>query len=123
MKFLLDENVPRDLLRFLRQNKFECKTLNELHKLGITNGEVVKMAIETHYVIITCDSDYLNLKKSVQNQIRVIYIKLHPRDPVKLVELFSKNLELCLNYLNETGKVIITESDCVFKKPFEKWEI
>jgi predicted nuclease of predicted toxin-antitoxin system len=83
VKFLLDENVPRTIRKFLSDSGYEGNTLQDLGQSGLVNGDVAKLAISMNATILTFDSDFLTLKKSVQRQIRVIYIKMHPRDPVK----------------------------------------
>ena len=79
--------------------------------LGIQNGEVAELALKEKANIITLDSDFLQLNKSLQKKSRIIYIKIHPRDPKKIRELLNNNLEKYVSKLNSPCKLIITEHD------------
>ena len=71
MRFLLDENVPKKISRLLKELNFDCLTLHELGTLGISNGELAKYDIKHDLIIITCDSDFLTLKKGLKNKLMV----------------------------------------------------
>ena len=81
MNFLLAENVSRSIKQFLQEKGHIILLLEDLNKRGAFNGEVAKLSIEKNAIIITFDSDFLKLKKTIEKDIRAIYIKLHPRDP------------------------------------------
>jgi len=117
LNFLLDENVPFSLKRTIKELGFNVLTLKELKKQGIVNGEVAKLAIKKESIIITFDSDFLTLKKELQNISKIIYIKLHPRDPKVANQLINENLKRCINLLQNAGKVILSKTSCEFKKP------
>ncbi len=120
MKFVLDENVPREICKLLRERGHQCNTLVELKKTGIENGALAQCTIETRSVIITGDSDFLALKRDMQMQMRIIYFKLLSRDPKLMQDLLVKHLGSCIALLKKPGKIIITEDGCSFKKPLEK---
>ena len=119
MKFLLDENVPKSIKKLIIELGFSVITLKELNKLGITNGEVAETAINENSIIITLDSDFLTFKKELLLKSRIIYIKIHPRDPKTVLQLINDNLETCINMLSKPGKILITKHDCILKKPLE----
>ena len=114
MKFLLDENVPRSIKKFLQEKGFKTLTLKELH--GISNGEVAKLSIEKDAIIITFDSDFLKLKKAIEKDIKAIYIKIHPRDPKVARDLLSKEIKSCLAYLEKPGIIILTQDGVILKE-------
>ncbi|MHA1491331.1 MAG: DUF5615 family PIN-like protein [Promethearchaeota archaeon] len=64
--------------------------------------------------MITLDSDFLTLKKEIQKKSRIIYIKIHPRDPKKIAELVKNNLKRAINSLKNPGKVIISKDGLDF---------
>ena len=101
MIFLLDENVTSSILKFLRMRKLDVLTLKELNKQGTLNGQVAKLAIENQAIIITFDADYLNLKKSMQEKLRVIYIHMHRMNPSLARNLLEKHLDFCLLNLKQ----------------------
>lgn len=77
--------------------------------------ELANYALEHKLVIITCDSDFLILKKALQAKSRIIYFDVHPRITNKLIELLEKNIEYCVKNLVEPGIIVITESECKIK--------
>ena len=119
MKFLLDENVPLSIKNEISNLGYYVITLKDFNKLGAINGEVAEIALRENAIIITFDSDFLILKKNLQLKSRIIYINIHPRDPKIARELVKNNLKDCINKLEKSGKVILTEDDVIFKKPLE----
>ena len=79
--------------------------------LGIKNGDVADLALHENAIIITLDSDFLQLKKNLQKKCRIIYIKIHPRDPKKIRDLLEKNLNKHIKDLTNPCKLIISEQN------------
>ena len=72
------------------------------------NGEVAQTSIEEGAILISFDSDFLMLKKTLVPLVRVIYIKMHPRDPKKAAKLLDeKYLEECLDHLDNPSIIIL----------------
>ena len=115
MQFLLDENVPRKVAGWLRARGHEVTTLNELHRLGIKNGQVAKIASESCAVVVTCDSDFLSLRKELQQESRILYIKDHPRTTRAVLDALEHHFDFIQENLRDPGKVIISLTDRVFE--------
>ena len=111
MNFLLDENVPISVKEVILDLGFNVFTLHDFNKLGIQNGEVAKLALRENAIIITLDSDFLKLNKNLQKKSRIIYIKIHPRDPKKVKELLHNSLKKYISKLDSPCKIVITEND------------
>ncbi|MHA2296805.1 MAG: DUF5615 family PIN-like protein [Candidatus Hodarchaeales archaeon] len=107
---MLDENVPRSLKNHLLKQQYIAVTIQELNKRGISNGEVAELAIDQDYVIITFDEDFTVLKEELRKRVKIIYIKIHPRDPRKAKELLEKHLQESLKKLKTPKIVWITET-------------
>lgn len=120
LKFLVDENVPLSIKKVISDLGYGVKTLKDFNKLGITNGEVAKIAINEDAIIITFDSDFLSLKKYLQVKSKIIYINIHPRDPKVAQELVRINIKNCIDKLTKFGKIILTKEELIFKEPLEK---
>jgi len=116
LKFLLDENVPISIKDVIHELGFDVFTLHDFNMLGIQNGEVAKLALKEKAIIITLDSDFLQLNKSLQKKSRVVYIKIHPRDPKKIREILNDNLKKYVSKLNNPCKLIITEDDIILEE-------
>ena len=113
MNFLLDENVPLTIKNLIKEIGFNVTTLHDEKKLGIKNGEVADLALKKNAIIITLDSDFLKMKKALQEKIKVIYVKIHPRNPKFIHDLLNKHLNECINRLKTPGKVILTETGII----------
>ena len=114
MIFLLDENVPISIKELIHELGFDVFTLHDFNMLGIKNGEVAELALKEKAIIITLDSDFLQLNKNLQKKSRIIYIKIHPRDPKKVRELLNVGLKKYVSKLSVPFKLIITEDDTTF---------
>jgi predicted nuclease of predicted toxin-antitoxin system len=114
VKFLLDENVPISSKKPIKALGYEALTLHDFNKLGIQNGEVAELALKENAIIITLDSDFLQLSESLQKKCRIIYIKIHPRDPKKIRELIQHNLKEIVPKLTKPCKLIVTEENIFF---------
>ncbi len=68
-----------------------------------------------HAITITCDSDFLSVRKSCQHLCRIIYIKVHPRNPPVVIRILEDNLDYSLIQLQQPGRVVLTESDRTFE--------
>jgi len=117
LKFLLDENVPISLKKIILDLGYQVVTLHDFNKLGIQNGEVAELALKENAVIITLDSDFLLLNKTLQKKRRIIYVKIHPRDPKKIGDLIKSNLKNHVLVLKNPCKLIISEDDIISENP------
>jgi predicted nuclease of predicted toxin-antitoxin system len=96
MSFLANENFPWPSVIFLRENKIEVTSIAEKFQ-GITDQEVMKIAISQNLIILTHDSDYgeLIFKYGLKPESGVVFFRLNefePKDPGKIIlDLLSKN--------------------------------
>ena len=57
MRFLANENYPSPSVKILREEGFEVRAISE-SDYGISDPEVIKIAVEQELVILTFDRDY-----------------------------------------------------------------
>jgi predicted nuclease of predicted toxin-antitoxin system len=112
VKFILDECVPRRAAVWLRSKGHDAATMQELKKIGLVNGKVAQHVIDSNAALVTCDSDFLSLKKNVLLTLRFIFIKVHPRTAKSVIALLEKYLQDALELLQTTKNVTITTSGC-----------
>jgi predicted nuclease of predicted toxin-antitoxin system len=95
IKFLANENFPFPSIKLLRSNGFEVLSIGEEYS-GISDEQVLKIAVEKKLVILTFDRDYgeLIFKYMKENPPAVIYFRTkgeHPTYSGKvLIELLRK---------------------------------
>ena len=72
--FLANENFPRPSTLILREHGFTIKSIQEDHA-GISDLEVIKMALSLNLIILTFDSDYgeLIFKYAKENPPSVVF--------------------------------------------------
>ena len=110
MKFLLDENVPRSIKIYLLSEKgFDTTTIQDLKKRSVSNGEVAKLALKRKAIIITFDRDFTVLNEDLKRKSKIIYIKIHPRDPVVAKRLLNQYLDRCIENLKTSAIIEITK--------------
>lgn len=97
MKFLANENFPVPSIQFLRNHDIEIISIAEDFQ-GISDEQVMKIAIDNNLTILTHDSDYgeLIFKRGLKPNKGVIYFRIfefNPIDPGKiLLDLINQNL-------------------------------
>jgi len=116
LNFLLDENVPISIKDVIHDLGFNVFTLHDFNMLGIQNGEVAKLTLKEKAIIITLDSDFLQLDKNLQKKSCIIYVKVHPRDPKKIRDLLHNSLKKYISKLNTPCKLIIAEDDIILEE-------
>lgn len=99
MKLLADENFPQPSVDLLRGRDINIKAVREIQP-GLSDKQVLKLAVDENRTILTHDSDYgeLIFKYGYKPQAGVIYFRLDnfsPSDPGRLL-LDVIHLELTL---------------------------
>jgi len=115
LRFLLNENVPLSLKNIIESLGYEVITLKDENKLRLKNGQVAEFAIKKNATIITLDSDFLHLKNEIQLKSKIIYVKVHPRDPKIIGKIIKLKIQDIIKKLNMPGKVILTIDDIKYE--------
>ena len=80
--FLANENFPRPSTIILREKGFVIKSIQE-DSPGITDPEVIEIALKLNLIILTFDSDYgeLIFKYAKENPPSVVYFREKGNQP------------------------------------------
>jgi len=93
MNFLLDENMPYDLMVEFEKSGHQVFHIKKLGKTGIKNGEVYSLAKSLEAWIITRDIDFASESKFLlYNPFGVIYYGLRDTTVRNVVFVFRKLL-------------------------------
>ena len=76
--------------------------------MGAANHEIANQAIQAEDIILTFDEDFLRLRPEVKHHAKVLYIKMHPRDPVKAERLLNKWVDKCIEMLVKGNAIKLT---------------
>lgn len=89
-KFLLDENMPKDAKKFLGSRGFSA----EYGPKGVSNGRVALLSKEMESVLLSRDSDFLDINMFPPGDFfGIVVFNIHPPEPEKLVKALSMLLE------------------------------
>lgn len=111
MRLLANENVPLASVRILTESGHDVVVIGQ-DLAGITNKEVIDIAVKQERTIITFDRDYgeLIFKKGLRPKSGVIYLRWFeflPEEPGEyLVQLFFTG-----DLVFENKLTVISESD------------
>lgn len=104
-RFLLDENVRIEVKEFLESKGFSAKYASK----GISNGKLASLAKEEKYMLLSRDSDFVNISIFPPKEFSgIIIFMIHPPTVEKLV----KSLSLLLSEIKEfKGKLFIVNEE------------
>jgi len=92
MKFLADENFPIKSVELLRKSGFDIRSIG-VDDQGVTDKDVVKLAIREKRTILTFDRDYgeLVFKYGYKPKKGVIYFRIFgftPEGPAQILKKY-----------------------------------
>ncbi|MTI19417.1 hypothetical protein E1176_00130, partial [Fulvivirga sp. RKSG066] len=82
MKFLANKNFSKSSVTFLREHNFDIIWITELQP-GITDKQVIEIAINEGRTIVTHDSDYgeLIFKHGMKPKSGIVYFRVNNFSP------------------------------------------
>jgi predicted nuclease of predicted toxin-antitoxin system len=91
MKLLANENFPKASVNLLRENEYDITYISEYNG-GITDEEVMQIAIKENRTILTFDKDYGELiyKHGYKPIKGVIFLRIFDFYPIEPAELLMK---------------------------------
>ena len=99
--FLLDENIPKSLQKFLVEQGLKAVRVSEIER-GASDREVVEIAKSMEAVVVTLDSDFTHL--CFLENVPVVLIKVYPRTPQKIVYAVKKFFKTFRKHKEEEGQ-------------------
>ncbi len=116
VRFLLDENVPLRLKKALAAKGFQVVLATAKLGTGAANHEIAEQAVRAGDIILTFDEDFLRLRPEIKQLAKVIYFRLHPRDPRQAQRLLSKWIDKCIVMLEKGNLVRLTKDGPVLER-------
>ena len=89
MKFLIDEDVPVKLLKFLNTNGFDCTRVSP----GSSDKDNARQSQSEGRVFITLDKDFINASIYPPAVFNIIQIRIHPPLADSIIAAFEKLLK------------------------------
>jgi len=101
LKFLLDENIPKLVKKFLESKGYVA----EYPPKGVKNRELASLAISKGYILLTRDYDFANAILFPPKQFHgIIVLRIHPPKAEKLIKEIESLLVKVKDY---KGKLLI----------------
>jgi len=91
-RLLADENIPRTVIIALREKGYNIASVWELRP-GMSDEEVVELAMKESRIIITFDKDFGRIALLKPNITGVILLRIPPLNPPYIVERVLTTLE------------------------------
>jgi len=111
--FLLDDSAPTSVLKVLKKRGFEATRLIDIGLIRLKNSEVAELSIRENKIIVTLDSDFLRLRKSLLREVKVIFINVHPRDPLMIAHLVDEHINECVKTLKRKNVITLTKEGII----------
>jgi len=94
LKLLANENVPLSSVTYLKSQGFDITAIGVDHS-GISDEQVMEIAIADNRTIVTYDSDYgeLIFKHGYKPDAGVIFIRSQPVDPLETSRILQRLAE------------------------------
>jgi predicted nuclease of predicted toxin-antitoxin system len=112
----LDENVPISLRDTLEAKGFQARLAVEMLGVGARNHNIAELGRQSGDIILTFDEDFLRLQSELRRRVKVIYIKIHPRDPRVAQRLVERWIEKCVKFLEKADAVKLAETGPVAER-------
>jgi len=101
MKVLVDENVPRKIVLFLRNIGLEVIYVAENPKLrGAKNQALIIEAFNLDAILLTYDSDFL----AYEGPWKIVYLE-QTNDPLEMVNILKQHIDTILKELSKNRNI------------------
>jgi len=88
VKFLVDNQLPASLARYLRNHGHDCQHVLEIGLGNASDLEICKYADQEARVIISKDEDFLYLANRPEATTRILWVRLGNCRTATLLEAF-----------------------------------
>ena len=119
MKFLIDAHLPKKLSLLL-----QWKGYNSLHTLDLpnknrtTDSQINQISVDEKRVLISKDLDFIESIILSNKPYKLISVATGNISNKKLLEIFSRNIDIMVQYL-KNSKVIEVTNDTIIVKDIE----
>ena len=105
MKFIIDENIPTKLQRFLANLTHDTVRA----EISTSDPETFNRAKSEQRILITLDTDFIQLFKNSPESSKIILFRIHPPYANVLIEAIDNFLESVSNS-EIKGLILLTQS-------------
>ncbi len=93
MKILADENIPKYVCDYLRQNNVDIISINDIKK-GASDDQVMEIAIQQQRALLTNDEHFYKYYRHL-NHYGIIWLKTQPKNYLDVISHVINKLQNC----------------------------
>ena len=90
MKFLIDNQLPVALARYLTSLGHDCEHVEAVHMESASDAEIWQYASRRDCVLVSKDEDFLYLASSAEGPARFLWVRLGNCRTSALIEAFDR---------------------------------
>ena len=90
MKFLVDNQLPVALARYLTSRGYECEHVEDAHLDRASDAEIWQYASQRGCVVVSKDEDFLYLAGRAETAARLVWVRLGNCRTGALLEAFER---------------------------------
>jgi len=119
MRILADENLPGKAVQGLRDGGHDVLWIRETSP-GITDPEVMRIAVEEQRIIVTFDKDFGELAVTGQdrNPPAIILLRISKPSPAETAETVIRILNSRRDWI---GHLTVIDDNHIRMRPLENW--
>jgi predicted nuclease of predicted toxin-antitoxin system len=105
MKFLVDNQLPAALAKWLTQNGWEAKHVLDTRLNDSDDTEIWEYARKSGCVVISKDEDFSN-RAALQSDVQVVWVRLGNCRNTALMAAFERNMPSLISALRGGASVV-----------------
>ena len=106
-KILIDQNIPKRVMDWLKQKGFEIVTLADANLRGAADKKIAEFAMQNNLVVLTQDVDFAKMYHTLyRRQLAVILVNTKEGTTQSIIQALDK-AQLKLNLKNVQNQLVI----------------
>ena len=106
MKFLVDNQLPEALGRFLTSRGHESRHVLDLHMDEASDLEIWKFAATDNWIVVSKDEDFLHLANRQGDIGRLLWVRIGNSRKQTLLQAFERELPGVVRAFDEGFRVV-----------------
>jgi predicted nuclease of predicted toxin-antitoxin system len=106
-KILIDQNIPKRVMDWLKQKGFEIVTLADVNLRGAADKKIAAFAMQNNIVVLTQDVDFAKMYHTLcKHKLAVILVNTKEGTTQSIIQALDK-AQLRLNLKNVQNQLVI----------------
>jgi predicted nuclease of predicted toxin-antitoxin system len=106
VKFLIDNQLPDALAKYLRQRGHDCQHVLEVGLNDAFDTDICQFADAEERIIVSKDEDFVFFAKRPNSRVRLIWVRLGNCRTSALLAAFERSLQDIESCLNSGDRIV-----------------